>query len=88
MEVVTYGASPIEPHRRTKSDSRSKSFQGDSVEVDAIEPAQLRLLAQETIEQHIGPEVIERLKLTEQAKRETLRISPRSFAELSTGAIP
>ena len=42
------------PTRHTKkTDSRSKNFEGESVEVDAIEPQQLRDLVGECIEEHV-----------------------------------
>jgi hypothetical protein len=61
------------PTRPTKkSDSRSKNFKGESVEVDAIEPARLRLMVRECIEQHLDRQALEALKLTERKERETL----------------
>jgi hypothetical protein len=42
------------PTRPTKaSDTRAKNFGEISVELDAIEPNQLRVLVQETIERHL-----------------------------------
>jgi hypothetical protein len=42
------------PTRPTKrSDTRSKTFEGESVEVDAIPPATLRQLVRDCIEQHV-----------------------------------
>ncbi len=62
------------PTRPTKtSDSRSKSFIGGSVEVDAIPPATLRQLVEASITQHIDSDTHERLLATEQAERETLQ---------------
>lgn len=61
------------PTRPTKkSDSRSQSFAGDSVEVDAISPPQLRTLCEECITQHIDDEQLGRTLAVEQAERETL----------------
>ncbi|GAC1474988.1 MAG: hypothetical protein NVSMB9_26470 [Isosphaeraceae bacterium] len=61
------------PTRPTKtSDSRSKGFEGGSVEVDAIPPADLRRLVKGCITRHIDPEAHERLLAVEQAERETL----------------
>lgn len=61
------------PTRPTKqTDTRAKGFEGGSVEVDAIEPAELRRLARDCISQHIDPDVQERLAAVEAAERETL----------------
>jgi hypothetical protein len=62
------------PARPTKcSDSRSKTFRGDSVEVDAISPVRLRQLVRENIERHIDRHAWEATRAAERAERETLR---------------
>jgi hypothetical protein len=61
---------PTRPTKKT--DSRSKNFQGESVEVDAIPPAVLRNLVESCITQHINYAVLKRLKQTEAAERKTL----------------
>jgi hypothetical protein len=62
------------PTRPTKTtDSRNKNFEGESVEVDAIAPDDLRGLARESIERHIDPAAFERLQTVEEQERETLR---------------
>ena len=63
-------ALPTRPTKKT--DTRSKNFLGESVEVDAIDPATLRRMVEECITQHIDHEAHERLKETEAAERETL----------------
>jgi hypothetical protein len=61
------------PTRPTKaSDSRAKNFGEISVELDAIEPNQLRSLVQEAIEQHLPPEEFEVLKAAEASEREII----------------
>jgi len=61
------------PTRPTKAtDSRGKNFQGESVEVDAIPSSALRALAQQSIEQHIDVEQLERLRETERHERDAL----------------
>jgi hypothetical protein len=61
------------PTRPTKTaDSRSKSFAGGSVEVDAIDPATLRGMVEPCIKQHIDDQAYERLIEIEAAERETL----------------
>jgi hypothetical protein len=61
------------PTRPTKSsDSRSKTFGEISVELDAIEPNQLRALVLEAIEQHLPQKQFEILKAAEESERELL----------------
>lgn len=69
------------PTRPTKkSDTRAKNFTGESVEVDAISPAELRALATNAIEQHIDADTLERTEMIEFAERETLREIARGCA--------
>lgn len=61
------------PTRPTKkSDSRSKTFEGDSVDVDAIPPSDLRAMVERCIIQHIDPDSYSRHVATEQSERQTL----------------
>jgi hypothetical protein len=61
------------PTRPTKaSDTRAKSFGAISVELDAIEPNQLRALVQETLERHLPPEQFEILKAAEESERDII----------------
>jgi hypothetical protein len=61
------------PTRPTKTtDSRSKNFEGESVEVDAIPPGTLRKLVRDAIEQHVDSDEFERLQMIEEQERETL----------------
>ncbi len=61
------------PTRPTKKqDSRSKGFQGESVEVDAIEPAQLRDLAERCIKRHVDEQALSKLKAAEKRERDML----------------
>jgi hypothetical protein len=57
-----------------KSDSRSKSFEGDSVEVDAIAPDELRTLCERCITQHIDQQRLKRTLAVEESERETLAL--------------
>lgn len=58
------------PTRPTKkADTRSKGFTGDSVEVDAIPAAHLRLLAEEAIEGHVDAHQLQVLKKVEAEER-------------------
>ena len=61
------------PTRPTKrSDSRAKGWTGDSVELDAIPPNQLRALCRNAIEQHVNMGELGRLQKIEQAERDVL----------------
>jgi len=61
------------PTRPTKpSDTRAKNFGAISVELDAIEPNQLRALVQVTIERHLPPEQFEILKAAEESERDII----------------
>jgi hypothetical protein len=61
---------PTRPTKKT--DTRSKNFKGESVEVDAIEPAQLRKLAEKCITRHIDRHAYRSLRRTETAEKQTL----------------
>ncbi len=65
-----------------KTDSRSKGFEGESIEVDAIPPAQLRELVVDCIEQHIDPDALRQMRRVEAAERETLQGIIRGLEEL------
>lgn len=54
-----------------KTDARAKNFEGESVEVDAIEPGELRALVEDCITGHLGNDALARNKITEQAERES-----------------
>jgi len=59
--------------RPTKpTDTRNKNFKGESVEVDAIPPKELRSNVSGCITQHIDRHVYDELLATEKAERETL----------------
>jgi hypothetical protein len=61
------------PTRPTKtSDSRSKEFEGGSVEVDAIPPDTLRDLARVCITKHVDSDIHDQLRITEQSERDAL----------------
>ena len=67
--------------RPTKvSDTRSKSFEGESVEADAIPPKTLRQLADQCIRRHINWESLEGLEHVEAAEQATLRLIAGEFA--------
>jgi G:T/U-mismatch repair DNA glycosylase len=62
------------PTRPTKAtDSRSKGFGNISVELDAIEPNQLRAVVQAAIERHLPQRQFEVLKAAEESERTLIR---------------
>ncbi len=66
--------------RPTKStDSRSKSFKGESVEVDAIPPRDLHRIVEDCITRHIDQAALERLQLVEEQEKKTLMSISRAF---------
>jgi hypothetical protein len=61
------------PTRPTKrSDTRSKNFRGESVELDAIPPDRLRQLASDSIEAHVNHRQLDVLRVAERGEREVL----------------
>lgn len=61
------------PTRPTKrSDSRSKNWVGDSVEVDALPSRVLRQVCRDAIEQHLDPAALWQTKIIEQGERDDL----------------
>lgn len=77
FEVVAVTEEQIEamslPTRPTKkTDTRSKSFRGESVEVDAIKSSTLKHLCEYEILGHIDQERLERLRTVEAAEKQTL----------------
>lgn len=69
------------PTRPTKkSDTRSKSFEGDeSVEVDAIPPATLRRMIRDCVMHHIDPGAIEASNNIQRMERESLHAVAAKF---------
>jgi hypothetical protein len=66
-EQIDYWELPTRPTKAT--DTRSKGFGGISVELDAIEPEDLRTLVREAIEQNLPPEQFEILRVAEESER-------------------
>lgn len=62
---------PTRPTKKT--DSRSKTFEGESVEVDAIPPAQLRELARDSIVQHVNRRALRVMRVAEESERTLLQ---------------
>jgi hypothetical protein len=76
------------PSRPTKeSDSRAKKFGSSvSVELDAIDPNQLRQIVQECIEYHLPQHEFEVLKVAEESERAVLRRFIRTLPRKRRGA--
>lgn len=76
------------PTRPTKSqDTRARKFEGDSVEVDAIPPTQLRQLVRDCIGRHVDPVELKMLEAAESSERGILRrLSGRRYALADGGA--
>ena len=67
---------PTRPTKKT--DSRSKTFVGESVEVDAVSP-ELRRLVRDSIMQHIDERQLHASRLVEEQERQTLRRIARNL---------
>lgn len=62
------------PERPTKkSDSRAKEWEGGSVELDAINPNDLRKIVRDALDSHIDENLLARTILAENAERETIK---------------
>src|SRR3954468_3403288 len=61
---------PMRPTK--KSDSRSKNFGEVSVELDAIEPNQLRRMVEDSISYHLPSRQFEVLKVAEESERDLI----------------
>ena len=68
-QIVEYDL-PTRPTK--KSDTRSKNFDGESVEVDAIAPDELRRLARYCITQHIDRDALAVVQAAERSERQWL----------------
>lgn len=62
---------PTRPTKKT--DSRSRNFLGESVELDAIPADTLRFMVRSRIEQHINQGQLKRLQVVEEQERATLQ---------------
>jgi hypothetical protein len=64
------------PTRRTKRDRNrhANKFEGESVELDALPPRNLRDMVRGVIERHISPQALATLREVEDSEREQLRM--------------
>lgn len=74
-EQITAWKLPTRPTKQT--DSRAKKFQGESVELDAIHPDQLRRLVEDAILRHLPRGQMAVLRIAERSEREMLRLFAR-----------
>jgi hypothetical protein len=78
---------PTRPTKRKsktgRANTHAKNFVGDSVEVDAIEPAQLRQMVSDCITRHIDQEQLERTRLVEKAELETFQAIAAKCGDLT-----
>lgn len=77
-QIESYGL-PTRPTKKT--DSRAKRFEGQSVEVDAIPPDELRHLVASCITRHLDYKTLEATRRVEESERETLSIIADRFGE-------
>lgn len=78
---------PTRPTKR-KGNTHAKGFQGDSVDLDAISPLDLRRLVRDCIERHIPPGYMDSLRAAEQSERELFSriVGPRGIPMIKQGA--
>ncbi len=69
-EIIDLYSLPSRPTKRT--DSRSKGFADESVELDALPSSVLRTMVSDAIEQHVDPFELGRLRHSEQLERRQL----------------
>ena len=75
---------PTRPTKKT--DSRSKGFEGESVEVDAIPPKTLKSIVSGCITRHIDMARLEQLRRVEAAEKEVaLDIAAANWTDLTNG---
>jgi hypothetical protein len=67
------------PTRPTKKSNHSKYFEGESVEIDAMEPALIQKLVTNAIFNHVDKYEFEKLKSIELAEKETLNQYCKNF---------
>ena len=60
-------------HPCTKQSKHSKGFEGESVEIDALDPKILKQLVKDAIESNIDMKELENVRNSEALEKETLR---------------
>lgn len=72
-QQITDWSLQTRPTKRSQKNYLAVGFSGDSVEVDAIPPAQLVELVEQAILSHVDEEAVEKLREVEASEREGLR---------------
>jgi hypothetical protein len=72
---------PSSPVKTT--DSRSKGFKGQSVEIESIEPEKLRDLCEGCITEHIDDHAFKQLQIAEAAERTTLSMMIEEYVDVA-----
>ena len=76
---------PTRPTKRT--DTRAKTWQGESVELDAIPPNKLREMVEDCILQHIDTEAVRKIERIEELEKQTLAAAFEGI-QISTALAP
>jgi hypothetical protein len=82
QHIATFSL-PTRPTKRA-GNSHALEFEGDSVELDALPPAELRRMMRRCIERHISPGQFAVLQAAEESERELLY----SWADMQKDALP
>jgi len=62
-----------------KTDTRARNFEGESVELDAIPPKQLRKIVEAVILRHVDPQRLAVLKVAEESERDILKFTAENI---------
>jgi hypothetical protein len=71
------------PTRPTKRDGNphARGFEGESVELDALPPRELRRMVREVIERHITRKALQALRVAEESERDLLRMWSKTLPD-------
>jgi hypothetical protein len=75
---------PTRPTKR-EGNRHAKGFEGQSVELDALPPSELRAMVRDVIERHITPTALDALRVAEESEREILRMWSRKLSTRKRG---
>jgi hypothetical protein len=82
-EQIEAWSLPTRP-TKTERNAHAKNFRGDSVEVDAIDPTQLRGLVSDCITRHVNQVKLEATRLVEEAERKTVEAISANSGNLAS----
>jgi hypothetical protein len=83
-EQIERFALPTRPTKR-RSNSHARQFTGESVELDALPPTELRAMVAEVIERHVSPTKMTMLRVAEESERELRAWRPSRRSPQSMG---